>query len=226
MLYVLVEGNTEDRFVKTLLGPHLHERGVWAVPIEVTTKKNPLTGEKLARGGGQWKHWRRDILSVLAGKPAGDRVTSMFDLYGLPKDFPALDAGKAERDTVKRAQMLEKAMAAEIGDRRFIPYIQRHEFEALVLAGIDHLAEILIDPAWKAGIAALRAELGTTRPEDVNDGKETAPSKRLLAHVPGYNKTTHGPLVTSKVGVEGLKQRCPRFGAWLAKLEALGEKGS
>jgi len=51
----------------------------------------------------------------------------------------------------------------------------------------------------------------------------TAPSKRLLTFVPGYNKTTHGPLVTEKVGVDGPWRSCPRFGAWLSTLESLGE---
>jgi predicted ATPase len=35
-----------------------------------------------------------------------------------------------------------------------------------------------------------------------------------------------GPEVAAKLGIEGLKQRCPRFGAWVTSLEALGEQQS
>lgn len=222
-LYVIVEGDTEQEFVKQLLAPHLDARAVWTTPIEVTTKRDRKTGQKLARGGGHWKHWRKDIRTLLRAAAVDLRVTSLFDLYGLPEDFPKLDECSAERNTVARAGLLEGAMGEDIADHRFIPYVQRHEFEALVLSGLNYLGEQLVDADARAGLEVLRKELGELAPEDVNDGKETAPSKRLLAHVPGYNKTTHGPLVTTKVGIEGLRQKCPRFGAWLAKLETLTE---
>ena len=100
-------------------------------------------------------------------------------------------------------------------------WMRSFEGEALVLAGLDHLGEQLVDEDARTGLEALRREIGTAAPEDVNDGKESTPSKRLLARVPGYHKTTHGPLVTAKVGIHTLKQRCPRFGDWVSALEAL-----
>jgi hypothetical protein len=220
-LYIVVEGGTEQEFVKQLLGPHLGASHVWTTPIEVTTKRDRKTGQKLAKGGGHWKHWRKDICNVLRSHAADLRVTTLFDRYGLPEDFPGLQACSIERDTVARADLLEEAMAKDIGDGRFIPYVQRHEFEALVLAGLDELRELLVDADARTGLDALREELGAAAPEDVNDGRETAPSKRLFARVRGYNKTTHGPIVTSRVGIDRLKVRCPRFGAWVSRLEAL-----
>jgi hypothetical protein len=225
-LIIIVEGDTEQAFVKQLLAPHLNDRQVWTTPIEVTTKRDRKTGQKLARGGGHWKHWRKDVRTVLRSPATDLRVTSLFDLYGLPEDFPKLDECSSERDTVARAGLLERAMGEDIDDHRFLPYVQRHEFEALVLSGLDHLGEQLVDADARAGVEVLRTELGDLAPEDVNDGKRTAPSKRLLTRVPGYSKTIHGPLVTAKVGIEALKQRCPRFGAWVGKLEALGERKS
>jgi hypothetical protein len=225
-LFVIVEGDTEQEFVKHSLAPHLDGFSVWTTPIEVTTKRDRKTGQKLSQGGGHWKHWRKDIRTLLRSNAADLRVTSLFDLYGLPEDFPRLAELSSERDTVRRVGLLQDAMRDDIEDHRFIPYVQRHEFEALVLSGLDHLREQLADADARAGLDALRKELGDTAPEDVNDGPETAPSKRLLARVPGYGKTTHGPSVTAKVGIDGLKQRCPRFGAWVASLEALGEQKS
>jgi hypothetical protein len=111
-------------------------------------------------------------------------------------------------------------MLDELGDKRLVPYLQRHEVEALVLAGLDRLATLL--PEERKGIERLRDAIGSMSPEDVNDGAATAPSKRLSQHVPGYDKTLHGPIVAEDVGLSGLRARCPRFHQWVAKLEALG----
>jgi hypothetical protein len=126
-------------------------------------------------------------------------------------------------DTVKRAESIENAMAADVEDRRFIPYLQRHEFEALVLAGLGELQRLLDSEEDLAGLDELRSTLGTTPPEDVNDGKETAPSKRLQRHVQSYQKRVHGPLVVGAVGLSGLRTACPRFGSWVSRLEQLAE---
>ena len=219
-LFVVVEGDTEQEFVKRVLAPHLHARNVWTTPIVVTTKRDRKTCQKLARGGGHWRHWRDDIRRLLRSDTAC-HTTSMFDLYGLPADFPSLRELSAERDTVQRAKALETAMGQDIQDPRFIPYIQRHEFEALVLAGLEHLNDLFVGSDTRAGLDMLRQQLRTLAPEDVNDGKATAPSKRLIALIPEYNKKIHGLWVTGKVGIDSLKMRCPRFGDWVASLEAL-----
>ena len=49
------------------------------------------------------------------------RFTTMFDLYGLPEDFPELAVHSREMDTVKRAELLEGAMAKAVRDHRLIP---------------------------------------------------------------------------------------------------------
>jgi hypothetical protein len=101
-----------------------------------------------------------------------------------------------------------------------VPYIQRHEFEALVLAGLNQLRAIL-DPQDFTRLEALRLEVGGASPEDVDDGPQTAPSKRLLRHIPSYQKTVHGPLVVDRVGLAGLRAACPRLDGWIRRLEQL-----
>jgi hypothetical protein len=59
-LYVVVEGQTEAAFVTHVLAPHLAIFSVTAVPIIVTTRRDRSTGAK-HRGGGHWRHWRRDL---------------------------------------------------------------------------------------------------------------------------------------------------------------------
>lgn len=219
-LYILVEGQTEEKFCKDVLGPHLNARGVWVYPIIVTTRRDRQTGRK-ARGGGHWKHWAKDLHRLTRENPGREvRFTTLFELYGLPDDFPRLDSYSTEPDTAHRADLLEKAMADSVEDGRLIPYLQRHEFEALVLACLGPLREIL-DPADHAGLDVLTLSLGRMAPEDVNDGVETAPSKRLKANIPSYGKTLHGPLVLESAGLAAVRAACPRFDAWVKTLEAL-----
>jgi hypothetical protein len=60
--------------------------------------------------------------------------TTMFDLYALPNDFPGFDDSLKTGDKYEWVRMLEKQFGKDINHHRFIPYIQLHEFETLVLA--------------------------------------------------------------------------------------------
>lgn len=219
-LYALVEGQTEEQFAKEMLGPHLQGLGVWIYPIIVETSRD-ASGRK-HRGGGHWKNWKRDLMRIRAQSGNDVRITTMFDLYGLPEDFPGLAKHASEADGIARANALEVALAEAVDDRRFIPYIQVHEFEALVLAALNDLRGFLDAPDDLAGVDQLIALVQTTAPEAINDGVQTAPSKRLESSIPGYRKALHGPLAVAAAGLRALRMACPRFGAWVAGLESLG----
>lgn len=224
-LIVVVEGQTEEAFVKEVLKPHLDDRGVYT-SATIVGKMNAQRRGHRGRGGGHFRHWRKDILRILGGDRSDDlRVTTLFDLYGLPEDFPGLDEHKSDADTARRCSALEAALAAVFDDRRFIPYVQRHEFEALVLAALPSLRELLDAEDDLAGLTTLEAVVSDTAPEEINDGATTAPSKRLLAHVPGFSKTLHGPLATGDTGLAPLREQCPRFDAWVSTLETLSPAG-
>ena len=62
-------------------------------------------------------------------------------------------------------------------------------------------------------------------PEDINDNKNTAPSKRIQRIVPQYNKIADGTRVAKNIGLEKIRAACPRFGAWVAKMERLARRG-
>lgn len=117
---------------------------------------------------------------------------------------------------------MEKIIANEIRDSRLLPYVQRHEFEALVLAGLDAFKDFVDDYVELKNLELLKMELGDASPEDVNDGRMTAPSKRL-EQIMDYDKTFHGPLVTKITGLLKLREKCPRFNNWVTKLESLGQ---
>jgi hypothetical protein len=70
-------------------------------------------------------------------------------------------------------------------------------------------------------ILALAALSQQVQPEQINETPENAPSKRILAAIPEYNKATVGPATASAIGLATLRRRCPHFAAWFAGLEAL-----
>lgn len=105
-------------------------------------------------------------------KPDGEYerhiFTTMFDLYALPNDFPDYEAAKALGEPYKRVAALETAFAKAINDERFIPYIQLHEFEALLFCGIEHLAKRY--PGCEGRCEQLRKDLEKAgNPELINN---------------------------------------------------------
>jgi len=73
-------------------------------------------------------------------------------------------------------------------------------------------------------LATIKAEFKS--PEEINDDPQNAPSKRLQRLFSGYQKTLHGPLIISEIGLEKIRSECPHFNTWIANLETLGVKKS
>jgi hypothetical protein len=100
--------------------------------------------------------------------------------------------------------------------------LQRHEFEALLLAHPSALAKIF--PGSATTVATLEASIAGLNPEDINHGRNTHPAARISAAIPGYDdlKASHAFWVAAEVGLERMRNRCPRFRAWLEQWEAWG----
>jgi hypothetical protein len=112
-------------------------------------------------------------------------------------------------------------MSQDLDDLRLVPNLMRHEFETLVLAALHEL-ERQLEPDQLRGLDALRTNLGAVAPEDVDDGANSAPSKRLALYIEGYRKLAHGVLALQAAGLQQLRAACPRFAAWVTGLEQLG----
>ena len=69
-------------------------------------------------------------------------------------------------------------------------------------------------------LTAIRKEFPT--PEDINDDPNTEPSKRIEQIFADYDKPTDGPLIAQEIGLAAIRAQCPRFNAWVARLESLG----
>jgi hypothetical protein len=222
-LHLLVEGGTEERFVNRVLAPHLGAFGVFADARKVETSRRK---HQIHRGGiNSYEQVASDLRRWMKEDDRPDAwFTTMLDLYALPDEFPAFADAMRQTDPYRRVTRLEEAFGAALGHRRFIPYIQLHEFEALLLTDATHLDWFFIEAPHQRAIERLVAmSAAYESPELIDDGPETAPSKRITAELPAYAglKATVAPDVVAKIGLERLRQRCPHFGQWLAALESL-----
>ena len=148
----------------------------------------------------------------------------MIDLYALPEDFTRFEEAQQKSDPSEKVACLETGLLNDINDHRFMPYIQLHEFEALLLTDPTKFAGLFLEPEYKENIEKLVAMTqGFDVPELINDGAETAPSKRIEKVIPRYEKVkaSAGILIAQEIGLEKIREKCPHFNEWLSKLESL-----
>jgi hypothetical protein len=217
---VLVEGPTEQRFIKQLLAPYMAERGVYLAPI-ILDKPGEKGGDiKFARA-------KNDIGKHL--KQRGETwITLLVDYYGIRGDWPGYAESKQQMDHTGKAAIMNQATAEEVQKlfpghnpmTRFIPYVSMHEIEALYFS----------DPACLARMLGVNQRLideiltECEEPEKINDHNTTAPSKRLEALSDRFKKTATGIAIATEIGIPKMRSSCPLFDAWLTKLEALARR--
>lgn len=216
-IYLLVEGQTEEAFVRELLVPHYARVGLYLTPIIVSTSPG-------YKGGVVSYAKIKPQIERLCRQDAGAYVSTLFDLYALPGDFP----GKADLayprqgSGQQKASYVESQLACDINEVNFIPNLLVHEFEALLFVQPEKFAEWTDDLDVVSALSAAAQACAT--PEDINDGPQTAPSKRVQAAMPEYQKTFHGPLIACEIGLDAMRRACPHFHAWLQKLETLSPR--
>ena len=221
-LRLFAEGATEQTFADNVLKRHLANFGVYMEkPVLIAHARKK--GKVHRSGGRKFIPMQNDIRRFLK-QESGDNVffTTMIDLYALHKGFPGLEeAEKLRSDPYKRVQALEKSWLDETGDKRFIPFIQLHEFEGYLFTDVSQFA-IFFDNT-KSQISRLKKIMDKVQsPELIDDGQHTAPSKRILSQFPDYSKVTVGPQMAERIGLESIRSRCPHFNAWIERLEKLG----
>ena len=224
-LHVTAEGQTEQAFVKQVLTPSLAPFGVYADARCVLTSKDKRAAKECRGGLIRYEKAKKDIQAWLKEDAHREcRFTTMFDLYALSEDFPAFAEAKRQKDPYERIRILEQAMGEDIGDPRFVPYIQLYEFEALILADPQQLDWEYLE--HDQPIQNLISMVGDQNPELINDGPQTAPSKRILQEIPEYDKVSAGVSVAEKIGLATLRGKCRHFNDWLTGLEQLDEEAS
>ena len=207
-LAIVVEGETEEAFVKRVLAPHLCGRGVSPQPIKPARQGGDIRVERLVPELARLQ-WNFDC------------VTSLVGFYGF--------RGKQVGETVEQLESrineeLDGRLGADRDPSRVFAYVQRHEFEGLLFSDISAF-RVLADatPQSLQVLRGIRDQFPT--PEDIDDGYDTAPSRRIQRAIPGYRKKTFGPLVAEDAGLEKIRAECPRFDRWVTRLESLGRTG-
>ncbi len=212
---VVVEGQTEESFIENILAPTLHHRAIYLTPI------------LLGRSGGRPTYARvqKDILLQLKQ----DRTaycSTMLDFYGLGAGFPGTPTPE-HLSNIEKVKQIEAAVKGDISERipdfrpdvRFIPYIQLHEFEGLLFSAPEAFARGINQPGLAPRFQAVRDKFAS--PEDINNNRETAPSKRVIEIYRSYRKVLHGTQAAAAVTIGTMRQECRHFREWIEQLERL-----
>ncbi len=218
--FILVEGQTEETFVKEVLSESM-QTGLFLQPVIVATKR-VNSGGKFKGGVPSYPKVRNEVLRLLADSSAVG-VTTMLDYYALPPTFP----GRAEPKggtSIERVRSVEAAWEADINHPRFRAYLSLHEFEALLFSRPAEIAQGFAKPELESALVAIRSAFAT--PEEINDHPETAPSARLEKLYPRYSKPFFGTLIARRIGIEAMNAECPHFADWVRFLRTLQEAPS
>jgi len=211
-----------------VLVPHLATFNVFLSRPRFTGLHRRRRGRgRIPQGGllNTFGHALADMQTWLSEDQSADaRFSMMVDLYSLPNDFPGYAAAMTKPTGKAKADALHESLALHIGDSRFIPYLQCHEFEALVLADPARIGGIYEVPEEEMeALCRDCAAFGT--PEEINLGQHSHPKYRIDQKVPGYDENVAGPLLAEDIGLASLRDRCPHFREWLTRLEQLDASG-
>jgi len=221
-LHVLAEGQTEEAFVNQVLAPHLAGFGVVADVRCVTTRRDRHRPDRVFRGGvREFAKVQRDLDRWM--REDGSAVfTTMIDLYALPDDFPGCADAARMNDPYARVRHLERSMAETLGGDRLIPYIQLHEFEALLFSDPEKFDWHYIEHAPQIERLAVLANQSRADRRRRADRAVQAHHREIPEYA--FQKTTAGPLIAGRIGIQTMRARCPHFAQWIGKLEALAGK--
>ena len=216
-IHFLVEGQTEETFVNKILTPYFSTKEIY---IDVRLVGNSRYGGKIQRGGiTSYQKAKNDIQRWLTEDQSA-YLTTMFDFYYLPKNFPGRVEAEERADPYNKVAYLETEMKKDINSQRFIPYIQLHEFEALLFTRPDKIDECMALNNQSGSVHKLEAILKSFKtPEHID--QETPPSKRLKHIYPTYRKVLFGPLIAEEIGIPEVKTKCKHFSQWLEQIEKI-----
>jgi hypothetical protein len=218
-LHAVVEGQTEETFVNHVLAPNLGARQVFVDCHRITTTRRR---SQLHRGGiSHYAQLKNDLVLWMKQDQGKDaRFTTMVDLYQLPDDFPGYKECRGHGDPLLRVRCLEKKLLDDVSDYRFVPYIQLHEFEALLFSDVNAFDGAFPDQPGLAGRLEKVLE-GFQSPEHIDENPDQSPSARLLHIIPDYVKPVMGLLIAQKIGLNTIRIKCTHFDQWVSLLEQL-----
>ena len=201
---ISVEGHTENEFCKKVLTPFFRTHNIEMTPIIISTSKDKC-GRKHKGGCINIDRIKSEIEKLLSSY---DYVTTLYDFYGF-SDRPTNDVNE-----------LEKIIYDFFSNRKFIPYIQKYEFETLLFSKPEYFEEYFgNDKVSKAMKKMIDEKIDI---ELINDAPHTAPHKRLeqLFEIENekYDKVFHGEGIAFDIGINDIRKNAKRFNNWVEKL--------
>lgn len=213
---ITAEGFSEELFVSRILRPHLLSFNVYVECRKV------LTNRKLRKRGGivSYGKFRNDVVQWIAECSPDVYHTSLIDLYGLSTDFPKYKEASKLKPYDKVA-LIEQGIAENVNHYKFIPFVQLHEYEAMLFSHSELMEEFLslYNKLPAKCFQSIIQSVGN--PELINDNPHTAPSKRIEKLCPSYDKVDDGVLLLEEIGLQKIRDNCQHFNEWLTKLENL-----
>ena len=154
-LAIVVEGETEEEFVKLALAEHLRARGVEPYPILPHRRGGNISVDRLAPAMAEliWKF---------------DFVTSLVGFYGF--------RGKGNATPDDLEQRINQVVGCQIrrswDESRGFAYVQKHEFKALLFSNTSCFGVVIgnIPGNTLDALREIRSRFAT--PEDSDDSKE------------------------------------------------------
>jgi hypothetical protein len=215
-LIIIVEGYSEEEFVNNTLRYYFIDNGIFdCAGIKIQTSPNHKGGFV------NYEHLKNDIEKILHSE--ADAIVSTFvDFFRIPTSVPGYQEMLKAVQPEQKVDILEQSMARDINHYRFVPYIQKFEFESLLFSNNQGFSAIYgsVNPQVARATQAIIDQYDN--PEDINNHPNTAPSKRiqkiLAEQRMTYDKVFEGNLIALEIGIHTILEKCPRFRAWVEKL--------
>ncbi|MBV9576810.1 MAG: DUF4276 family protein [Gammaproteobacteria bacterium] len=220
-VFLVVEGQTEQTFIRDILAPEIAQKGMYLHAA--------LIGKPGHKGGDiRFERAKNDIGNFLTQRK-DTFVSMMIDYFRVDASWPGRDLiNNKTREGMKlsaidKAKLIKEETHKKIiaafpdhnAETRFIPYIEMHEFEALLFSDASILAKrIGVDVSL---IQNIINECGS--PEEINDNPDSAPSVRLNNLMNNYRKVAMGKSIAEAIGINKIRSQCPNFNEWLIQLE-------
>ena len=206
-LAISVEGQSEEAFFKQTVVPYLLNYGIYTDIIIITTSKDRC-GRKNRGGCINIDRVKNEIQKLLNSY---DYVTTFYDFYGF-----------SNRPT-DNIEELEEILFHLFDTNKFIPYIQKYEFETLLFSEPEYFTDYFYNDKIEKEMKKIIIQYNDI--ELINDSIQTAPSKRIskLFKLENevYDKVFHGEGIANDIGLSTIKQKANRFNIWIEKIAGL-----
>ncbi len=109
-LYIIVEGQTEQEFVNSLIAPYMQQHGVFSVtPLLIRTSK---TG----RGGFvNYEHLKNDAKKLLSSEKSDFVVSTFVDFFRIP-EVPQKERWEKKATHIEQVEEMEQCIAEDINN--------------------------------------------------------------------------------------------------------------